>query len=103
MPDSPAAPPKPPAELNVTLTGLCRRFGRRTVFSDINAAAAKGEVLVIAGPNGSGKSTLLRIIAGLLSPSAGWADVALEGSKLGMVERRPYLGYTAPDLVLYPE
>ena len=41
---------------------------------------ADGEFCCIVGPSGCGKSTFLRIVAGLVRPSAGTVEVALNGS-----------------------
>ena len=87
----------------LSLTDVSRRFGRRVVFSGVCDEARKNQVLVIAGDNGSGKSTLTRIIAGLLAPSAGVADVSLGGQKLDTIQRRRHLGLVAQDLQLYAE
>ncbi len=90
-------------DLFVTLNSVSQRFGRRLIFSNVSGGVRAGEVLVIAGPNGSGKSTLLRIIAGLQQPTGGAADVEIRGTQLNRVDRRRYLGYSAPDLTLYRE
>jgi sulfonate transport system ATP-binding protein len=49
----------------VSLEGYGRRFGRRTVLSDISATIAEGEFVLLLGASGCGKSTLLRALAGL--------------------------------------
>ena len=41
----------------------------------VSLALAGGDCLALFGPNGAGKTTLLRMLAGLLSPSAGEARV----------------------------
>jgi iron complex transport system ATP-binding protein len=41
------------------------------VLRDVGASVESGTMLGIVGPNGSGKSTLLRLLAGLLTPTAG--------------------------------
>ena len=87
----------------LTLEQVSRRFGARPVFSDVSGSARSGQSLVIAGANGSGKSTLLRIAAGLLPPSSGKVTVTSNGVSLDSVQRRPLLGYVAPDLTLYSE
>ncbi|HLQ45397.1 MAG TPA: ABC transporter ATP-binding protein, partial [Planctomycetaceae bacterium] len=38
---------------------------------DISLSVRRGELIALVGPSGCGKSTLLRMIAGLLSPTAG--------------------------------
>lgn len=44
-------------------------------LSDISFTLDRGEILGIMGPNGAGKSTLMRIVAGILSPTAGHVRV----------------------------
>lgn len=43
---------------------------------EITFTVERGETFCIIGENGSGKSTLLQIVAGILAPSSGQADVA---------------------------
>jgi NitT/TauT family transport system ATP-binding protein len=50
------------------------------VLDDVNVSLHAGEIVGLLGRSGSGKSTLLRIVAGLLSPTAG--DVIWRGQKL---------------------
>jgi heme exporter protein A len=89
--------------VTVEMAGLTHRFGKRTVFADVNAQVCAGQVLVVTGPNGSGKSTLLRILAGLLPPTEGAVTVRVNGAALDAVTRRQHVGYVAPDLTLYRE
>lgn len=60
----------------LTLTGIGRNFKvkgaeKTAILKDVNISVKEGEFVAILGPSGAGKSTLLRIIAGLISPSAG--------------------------------
>ena len=48
----------------------CRRGGR-PVFEGLSFNLSSGGALVLKGPNGCGKSSTLRLLAGLLSASAG--------------------------------
>ncbi|MGI4791594.1 MAG: ABC transporter ATP-binding protein [Janthinobacterium lividum] len=73
------------------LHGISMAYGRRLLFSAIDAEVAPGQCLVVTGANGSGKSTLLKIIAGLVRPEAGRID--FDGVR----------GYAAPDVQLYGE
>jgi heme exporter protein A len=70
----------------------CVRGGRE-VFSPLDFEASSGEALAVTGPNGAGKTSLLRLIAGLLTPSAG--SIALEGgeAELSLAEQAHYLGH----------
>jgi len=57
------------------------------VLEDVNVAIANGEIVGLLGRSGSGKSTLLRIVAGLLTPTAGevrWRGVPVSGPTLGV-------------------
>lgn len=42
---------------------------------DISLSIGRGETFCVIGENGSGKSTFLQLVAGILSPSAGTAEV----------------------------
>lgn len=72
----------------------CQR-GFKLLFQDLDLSASAGRALVVTGPNGAGKSSLLRILAGLLTPSAG--KVRLSGDGLdgqgGLREHLHYLGH----------
>jgi heme exporter protein A len=50
---------------------LACTMGYRTLFSGLEFAVDTGQWLMLTGTNGSGKSTLLRLIAGLVTPTAG--------------------------------
>ena len=45
----------------ISVRGLEKRFGERTVLNGIDLDIHNGDVLCIIGPSGSGKSTLLRL------------------------------------------
>ena len=44
-------------------------------LEDVNFSSSRGAFLSIVGPSGCGKSTLIKVVAGLLSPTAGEAWV----------------------------
>lgn len=45
--------------MDLSLSGIVRRFGPVTALSGVDLAVAVGELLTILGPSGSGKTTLL--------------------------------------------
>src|SRR4051812_34747961 len=49
----------------VSVRGLSRRYGERTVLRDLDLDLARGEFVAVLGASGSGKSTMLRALAGL--------------------------------------
>ena len=55
----------------IEVSGLCRRFGRRWAFSQVDLTLQRGEKLLVVGANGSGKTTLLRVLSTILRPSQG--------------------------------
>jgi ABC-type multidrug transport system ATPase subunit len=61
----------------LTLTGVSRSYGDRTVLQPVDLAVGAGRCTAVMGVNGSGKSTLLRIAAGRDAPSTG--QVRYEG------------------------
>jgi len=61
----------------VSMTGLCRKYGRRWALVNLDLRFERGRAVMIAGRNGSGKSTLLRIIATAIRPDRG--QVLVEG------------------------
>jgi ABC-type multidrug transport system ATPase subunit len=79
--------------------GLSKRFGSRTVLSDLNFSVERGQRLALLGLNGAGKTTLLRCVMGVLSFEGSievdGVDVASAGkqarSHIGYVPQRPPL------------
>ena len=50
---------------------LSKKFGQRTVFSDVNLELNSGDSIAITGPNGSGKTTLLKLLVKVHRPTSG--------------------------------
>ncbi len=65
----------------LSVKGLTKRFGDRTLFSDIELKVTGGERIALLGDNGTGKTTFLRVLLGELAgegkikfgPSVKWA------------------------------
>jgi tungstate transport system ATP-binding protein len=75
---------------------LFERGGRR-LLDHIDVEIGGGGTLVLIGPNGAGKSLLARVLAGLVTPTAGqltWAGRAPDrrcAPRIGFVFQRPVL------------
>jgi len=70
----------PGGGLGVSLDGLAKDFGERSVLQRVDLQIAPGDFVAIVGRSGCGKSTLLRLLAGLETPSRG--AVLLGGAPL---------------------
>lgn len=74
--------------LMIEAKGLTKKFGKLTVFQNLNVNVNKGEVLVIIGPSGSGKSTFLRCLNHLEVPDEG--AVTIEGETINLKDKKGY-------------
>ncbi|MFG3421048.1 ABC transporter ATP-binding protein [Micromonospora sp. NPDC049460] len=70
----------------LSISGLTKRHGSRTVLSDVTFQAHPGRVTGFLGPNGAGKSSTLRILLGLDRPTVGTA----------LIDGRPYRSLCDP-------
>ncbi|MEV4618694.1 ATP-binding cassette domain-containing protein [Asanoa sp. NPDC049573] len=60
----------------IRVSGIGKSYGGQQVLSGIDLAVPAGTVFGLLGPNGAGKTTLVRILATLVRPDAGRAEVA---------------------------
>lgn len=59
----------------IKVTGLGKKFKNFEAVKNISFEAREGEILGILGENGAGKTTTLRMIATMLKPTAGTAEI----------------------------
>jgi sulfonate transport system ATP-binding protein len=64
------------AGASLTVRGVEKSFGAKTVLSGVDLHVPAGQFLAIVGRSGCGKSTLLRLMAGLDEPTAGTIEIA---------------------------
>jgi ATP-binding cassette subfamily F protein 3 len=55
----------------VSLSGLTKAYGDRTLFRDVNLHVRRGERIGVVGPNGAGKSTLIKVLLGREQATSG--------------------------------
>src|SRR5258708_10802746 len=63
------------AESAVHVEGVVKRFGTTTALAGVDLDIEEATVFGLLGPNGAGKTTLVRVLATLLAPDAGRAEV----------------------------
>jgi len=74
----------------ITVSGLTKQYGGRTVVDDVTFTLEPGTVTGFLGPNGAGKTTTMRMITGLVPATAGSA----------LVDGRPYAAVPNPASVM---
>ena len=70
----------------IVVEGLRKDFRRLIAVHDMAFTVGDGEIFGLLGPNGAGKTTTVRMLAGLISPTAGSATV--NGHSLGEGSQR---------------
>jgi len=63
------------ADSALHVEGLVKRFGATTALAGVDLEVPEATVFGLLGPNGAGKTTLVRVLATLLIPDAGRAEV----------------------------
>ncbi len=82
----------------VETINLTKRYGDLVALNNLNLTINDGDCFGFIGPNGAGKTTTIKILATLLKPSSGQANVC--GLTVGYQNRqiRPLIGYV-PDFM----
>ncbi|MDQ7013508.1 MAG: ABC transporter ATP-binding protein [Planctomycetota bacterium] len=77
---------------------LTKRYGDLVALDSLNLIIDEGDCFGFIGPNGAGKTTTIKVLATLLKPSSGQAQVC--GLTVGYQNRqiRPLIGYV-PDFM----
>jgi ABC-2 type transport system ATP-binding protein len=55
----------------ITVEGLVKRYGARTVVDGVSLEVAPGELVALLGPNGAGKTTTVETVEGYRRPDGG--------------------------------
>ncbi|WP_106639817.1 ABC-F family ATP-binding cassette domain-containing protein [Allosphingosinicella vermicomposti] len=77
------------------INGITVRLGGRAILDGATAALPPRSRVGLIGRNGAGKSTLMRVIAGMLDPDEGSADMP-RGSRLGYIAQEAPGGIATP-------
>lgn len=87
--------------MRLTVRHLAKAYGQLWAVKDVSLDLSAGEVVALLGPNGAGKTTLLKLLAGLISPTAG--EILLDGSSFSRnaAVQRSAIGFLSPAEHLY--
>ena len=89
----------------IEIEGLTRRFGEVTAVDGLTLTIGEGEVFGLLGPNGAGKTTTIRMLACLISRTAGRARIG--GYSIGDAgaarKIRSMIGLMPEEAGLYPD
>ena len=83
--------------------GLCKLFGRETAVDGLDLAVRSGEIFGLVGPDGAGKTTTMRMLAGILDPTDGQAEVAGFNVRRQPEEVKRRIGYMSQRFSLYTD
>ena len=82
---------------------LVKKYGERTVVSNVDVQVKRGEVVGLLGPNGAGKTTTFYMLTGMVKPLNG--EIFLDSdnvTKLPMYKRSQMgVGYLAQDASVF--
>ena len=82
---------------------LVKKYGERTVVSNVDVQVKRGEVVGLLGPNGAGKTTTFYMLTGMVKPLTG--EIFLDNdnvTKLPMYKRSQMgVGYLAQDASVF--
>jgi len=87
----------------VVARDVVKRFGDTTALSGVSCTVRAGELFGFIGPDGAGKTTLFRILATLLVPDKGEAQVLGQDVVTAMWALRARIGYMPGRFSLYPD
>jgi ABC-2 type transport system ATP-binding protein len=84
-------------------TGLRRTFGVTVAVDTLDLDVAAGEIFGLVGPDGAGKTTTMRMLTGILTPTAGTAQVAGFDIRREPEQLKEHIGYMSQRFGLYPD
>src|ERR1700755_175027 len=73
----------------ITVSNLSLRYGKRTLFEDVNLKFTQGNCYGIIGANGAGKSTFLKILSGEIDPTGGSVSFT-PGERMAVLNQNHY-------------
>jgi ABC-type multidrug transport system ATPase subunit len=90
-------------EVDVLIAGVGKRFGAVQALQAVTLSVGEGELFGFIGADGAGKTTLFRILATLLLPDEGKAEVLGLDVVHSYRDIRKRIGYMPGKFSLYPD
>lgn len=87
----------------IAARGLSKNYHRRTALAGIELEIPAGVVFGYLGPNGAGKTTTIRLLAGLIRPTCGTAEVMGHDTVRERERAQRMIGYLPGEFVAYSE
>ena len=82
---------------------LTKRYGRSLAVAGVELEVEQGEIFGLVGPNGAGKTTTLKMLATLLVPSAGDAEIGGHSVRKDPDAVRSVIGYMPDTFGVYDD
>jgi ABC-2 type transport system ATP-binding protein len=82
---------------------LAKSYRGRPALRGIDLEVPGGVVFGYLGPNGAGKTTTIRLLAGLLRPSEGRAEIFGKDTVRDREQAQRHIGYLPGEFVAYPD
>ena len=73
----------------IQVNNVSLKFGKRTLFEDVNLKFTNGNCYGLIGANGSGKSTFLKLLAGEIETTTGEITIS-KGERLSILRQDHY-------------
>lgn len=87
----------------IEIAGVVKTFGRTRALDDLSATISFGCLTGLVGPDGAGKTTLIRMMAALMTPSAGTITLAGHDTVTDSEEIHALTGYMPQRFGLYED
>ncbi|MGZ6269980.1 MAG: ABC transporter ATP-binding protein, partial [Candidatus Limnocylindrales bacterium] len=87
----------------VRTDGLVKRYDGTLAVAGLDLSVEAGEIFGLVGPNGAGKTTTLRLLATLLVPTAGDAEIAGISIRRDPLAVRRVLGFMPDSFGVYDD
>ena len=87
----------------IATRGLVKRYDGTLAVAGVDLDIEPGEIFGLVGPNGAGKTTMLRMLATLLEPTSGDAEIGGESIRRNPQAVRRVIGYMPDAFGVYDD